>query len=126
MNLHRSTPHCLGSNPLEKLLSLQPQNQRPQIVPRISYNIQNSKFSKTDGNENVGEGNEDARKKEEEEHDVVSIPPDITTDSSPADLLEKATNNMWIVHTVGELIYQSVLGGFGDVAASPDPAAATD
>jgi hypothetical protein len=25
------------------------------------------------------------------------------------------------VHTVGELIYQSVLGGFGDVAASPDP-----
>ncbi len=56
-----------------------------------------------------------------EEYDVVSIPADITTDSSPADLLEKATNNKWIVHTVGELTYQSVLGGFGDVAASPDP-----
>jgi hypothetical protein len=81
---------------------------------------------KTDGNENVGKGNEDGRKKEEEEHDVVSIPPDITTDSSPAGLLEKATNNKWIVHTVGELIYHSVLGGFGDVAAFPDPAAATD
>ncbi len=81
---------------------------------------------KTDGNENVGKGNEDGRKKEEEEHDVVSIPPDITTDSSPAGLLEKATNNKWIVHTVGELIYHSVLGGFGDVAGFPDPAAATD
>jgi hypothetical protein len=76
---------------------------------------------KTDGNENLGECNEDGRKEEEEEYDVVSIPAEITTDSSPADLLEKPTNNRWIVHTVGELIYQSVLGGFGDVAASLDP-----
>ncbi len=38
---------------------------------------------KTDGNENLGEGTEDGRKKEEEEYDVVSIPADITTDSSP-------------------------------------------